>query len=93
MIIFWFQKSVSTIEENSLETEKSISEHDQSSIKDNYKIKIQTINKEFLDKDTKLQIELIDENGQSIFNQTENNLQKGKIDTFTIETTKDFGKV
>jgi hypothetical protein len=67
--------------------EKSISEYDK------YKIKIKTINKEFLDKDTKLQIELIDENGQSIFNQTENDLQKGKIDTITLDTNKDFGKV
>ena len=65
----------------------------------NYKIKLKTINKEFRDKNTKLQIELIDENQQSegkILNQTENNielLQKGKIDTFTIDIKKDFGKV
>jgi hypothetical protein len=67
--------------------------------KETYKIKLKTINKEFRDKNTKLQIELIDENQQSegkILNQTDNNtelLQKGKIDTFTIDTKKDFGKV
>jgi hypothetical protein len=60
---------------------------------DKYKIKIKTINKEFLDKDTKLQIELIDENGKSIMNQIENNLQKENIDTITLDTNKDFGKV
>ncbi len=80
-----------TTQENSYKAETS-KDKDESEY-DKYKIKIKTINKEFLDKDTKLQIELIDENGQSIFNQTENDLQKGKIDTIIIDTNKDFGKV
>jgi len=80
-----------TIQENSYKAERS-KDKDESEY-DKYKIKIKTIDKEFLDKDTKLQIELIDENGQSIFNQTENDLQKGKIDTIILDTNKDFGKV
>ena len=69
----------------------SISEHDKSSEKDTYKIKIKTINKTFLDKNTKLQIELIDENEQSemtIVDQIDNN-----INAFTIDTTKHLGSV
>lgn len=102
-IIFLFQKSISTREtspENSYKnelsvnsTEKSTSDQNKSSQKNNYKIKIKTINKEFLDKDTKLQIELIDENGQTIVNPIETNLQKGKIDTITLDTNQDLGKV
>jgi len=84
--------SFETTQENSYKTDKD-KLRSKSIEYDKYKIKIKTINKEFLDKDTKLQIELIDENGQSIFNQTENNLQKGKIDTITLDTNKDFGKV
>ncbi|CAF3598448.1 unnamed protein product [Adineta steineri] len=80
------------------ENSKSTSEYDNSE-KDILKITIKTIDKQFRDKNTKLQIELIDENKQSeimILNQTNNNielLQKDKIDTFTIDTTKDLGKL
>jgi hypothetical protein len=74
-------------------------DNETNSDKNIYKIKLKTVNKEFRDKNTKLQIELIGENQQSeviTHDQTENNLetlQKGKIDTFTIDSTKDLGKV
>ncbi|CAF3483834.1 unnamed protein product [Rotaria sordida] len=60
--------------------------------KNSYKINIKTINKEFLDQDIKLQIELIDEYEQSeiiILNEIDNN----QIHTFTIDSIKDLGKL
>ncbi|CAM4748617.1 unnamed protein product [Rotaria magnacalcarata] len=70
-----------------------------SSEKNIYKIKMKTIKKEFLGQDTKLQIELIDENEQSdktILNQIEDNdepLEENIIRTFTIDLIKDLGKL
>ncbi|CAF4483536.1 unnamed protein product [Rotaria socialis] len=70
-----------------------------SSEKNIYKIKMKTIKKEFLGQDTKLQIELIDENEQSdktILTQIEDNdepLEENTIRTFTIDLIKDLGKL
>ena len=70
-----------------------------SSEKNIYKIKMKTIKKEFLGQDTKLQMELIDENEQSdktILTQIEDNdepLEENTIRTFTIDLVKDLGKV
>ena len=76
-----------------IDDENLPSKSDQSLMEDNYQIKIKTMKKEFLDQDTKLQVELIDEDGQSIVSRRGNDLQKGIIDTFTIDTPEHFGKV
>ena len=66
---------------------------------DVYQIKIKTLIREFLDKETRLQIEIEDEQNQyerTILGPTAshlNDLEKGKIDEFTLETKKNLGKV
>lgn len=66
---------------------------------DTYKVKIKTIKKEFLDQNTELQLELVDENKQSdkiILSQMKDDdepFEKNTIRAFTIKSKKDLGKV
>lgn len=60
---------------------------------------MKTIKRQFLDKGTRLQIELIDEHGQTelkVLDSTTNNetaLANGGTDTFFIENKKNLGRV
>ncbi|UJR28700.1 hypothetical protein I4U23_009929 [Adineta vaga] len=64
-----------------------------------YQIKIKTIKKHFVDSNTKIQLELIDDHGRSeiiTLDQIHENMELGhkdKINTFFIETMKDLSKL